>query len=244
MQNIFLSTTGQFKFFADKSLSQDFNKVAPVVETGLTRMKGMTFNEFLNSSQFDTQKLYLYGEPLPSHLKCLFLKPSFLNKYELTSELLWVSLRYGSVSPMHYDLTEGCLIQLCGEKTVHLIDSVECFDQLKPYPVGHVHDRQSTLRLDELPSSIEIQTAVLTSGDLLYIPHAHWHYVYSENESISISLRFNPFEKILKRIAIEETACQQLTIHAAKIIIQQLLNDLPLHVQTAYKRRSKLFTNP
>lgn len=150
----------------------------------------------------------------------------------LTSTLLWVSPA-PTVSPLHFDMSEGVLCQLHGSKLVTLVDP-EWHGRLYPYPLQHAHDRQS--RVDDIHSpdparfplsvGVQVRRGVIDAGCLLYIPYAHWHQIESRRTSISVSVRWNPHEAALRQAALSAQATRTLPPHLRSAIQAQLLDSL------------------
>ena len=163
----------------------------------------------------------------------------------LTSTLLWVSPG-PTVSPLHFDLSEGLLCQLHGSKLVTLAAASESA-RLYPYPLRHAHDRQS--RVDDvhrpdaaqfpLACSVQLRQGEIRAGDLLYIPYAHWHQIESQHTSISVSMRWNPHEAALRQAALSAQATRTLPPHLRSAIQAQLLDSLgvPATVRDVNLRR-------
>lgn len=150
----------------------------------------------------------------------------------LTSTLLWVSPA-PTVSPLHFDMSEGVLCQLHGSKLVTLVDP-EWHGRLYPYPLQHAHDRQS--RVDDIHSpdparfplsvGVQVRRGVIDAGCLLYIPYAHWHQIESRRTSISVSVRWNPHAAALRQAALSAQATRTLPPHLRSAIQAQLLDSL------------------
>lgn len=103
--------------------------------------------------------------------------------------LLWIG-GAGTFTPLHHDLTNNVLIQICGRKRVVLI-SPEYRAQL--YNRHHVYsDVRDITRPDiqkEFPllEDVEIHDFVIEPGDALFIPIGWWHQVTSLDFSVSIT---------------------------------------------------------
>ena len=109
----------------------------------------------------------------------------------------WVSSQ-GCLTPMHYDLTDGVLAQMVGQKRVWLYDWK---DHDKCYLRGRGTDgweRQSAADLHgtaaaaNFPSLSKLQRwrADLSPGELLYIPSNMLHEVHARTPSFSLGWRF------------------------------------------------------
>lgn len=233
----------------------------------------------------DQPSYYLYGEKLPLELTDRLTPPALLpvdqsiNSQskdakqsdnpisQLTSSLLWVAIN-GSISPLHYDLSDGLLGQMIGEKHFTLIDPSVPHSILKPYPVGHPHDRQSSLTMpprherfqsgDQANNqSIDCFEGIVGPGELIYLPYAWWHQVESINQSnsrtvcqsVSITYRFNQSpsqQQSLQSVGLTEHVFHKQSMNhsiCAQLIGNQLfdsLNDCSIVVPVMYMLRSKL----
>lgn len=157
----------------------------------------ITLKEFLN----DHSEAYLYGEPIP---ESMFPGTPDMITSPVTSKLLWVTPS-SSLSPLHYDLSEGILTQIHGTKTVLLLPPTrEVYDAVDPFPQRHPSDRQSQLSVamdgSGLPEPIKEQAMVFTinQGESLYIPYGWWHQVQAAGSSISVTWRWNPYLESLQ----------------------------------------------
>ena len=150
----------------------------------------------------------------------------------LTSTLLWVSPA-PTVSPLHYDLSEGVLAQLHGTKRITLA-ATKYNKELYPYPLAHAHDRQSQVdnihdpdaRAFPLSRSVPLLSGDLDAGSLLYIPYGWWHQIESIDTAISISMRWNPYEEALRQAAAAAGGTRMLPPAARTLIQQQLFTQL------------------
>ena len=207
----------------------------------------MTLEELGRRVQEGGDRYYLYGEPLPPHLHTLLPPPAVLSHCpSLTSSLLWVAMT-GSLSPLHFDLSDGVLVQLEGVKRFLLFPPSH-YAQLAPHPLHHPHDRQSTLTLCTVPSRASLPAGVspllctLTPSELLFLPYGWWHQVESRGVSVSATYRWNEWEEGLRRVqAAESTTTQKgLPPAASAAIVAEALTTLPRHVALWAMRRSAL----
>ena len=165
----------------------------------------------------------------------------------LTSSLLWVSIT-GSLSPLHYDLSDGVLAQLEGTKRFLLFPPSH-YSQLAPHPVHHPHDRQSTLILSTCPpspSSLPPRTcphlATLRCTELLLLPYGWWHQVESRSPSVSVSYRWNEWTPALRRLYLIEVGATRrgLPPSVTARLVAEAMADLPAFVSVWVMRRSSL----
>jgi len=206
----------------------------PVPATGdkAGHRESMPFNRFVELSKSSTDRsesnaYYLYGEPMPQQLQTFFPIPHVLSSVPspLTSILLWVSPA-PTISPLHFDLNEGILAQIDGEKRVSMARPDE-IDNLYPYPIQHVHDRQS--QVDDIHDpdphrfprarAVKLWSGLLTPGSLLYLPYGWWHQLESVSTSISVSMRWNPYDEALRTAAITAHATRNMPAHIRSRIL-------------------------
>eukprot|EP00455_Lapot_gusevi_P036358 TRINITY_DN4042_c0_g2_i1.p1 TRINITY_DN4042_c0_g2~~TRINITY_DN4042_c0_g2_i1.p1 ORF type:complete len:197 (+),score=11.01 TRINITY_DN4042_c0_g2_i1:163-753(+) len=188
--------------------------------------------------------MYVYGEPLPSELSGHLPLPDYLPA-ESTSSLLWVAT-CGSCSPLHYDLSEGVMLQIHGRKQFLLIpptDLQACY----PYPVAHPHDRQSRINdvhqpdLEKYPhfGNLAAVQATLEPGQLLYIPYGWWHQVESSGVNISVSYRWNPYEDALRvaALASRRFGLASMPAPVATQMYESFLTGIPAPIQAVLLQR-------
>ena len=251
MSNVFRSQDGRYTFFDPKRQAGSAQRV------GLQRQR-MTFDEFVHRARgtaaeseerkegeaeerperkevddaahtSDSSQYYLYGEPMPAPLQPLLPPPTILSPIpSLSSSLLWVAV-LGSVSPLHYDLSDGVLCQLHRSKHF-LLAPPRHYAALAPYPTAHAHDRQSQLHLDTRQTAsseagggdteeggVECWVGEVRAGEMLYLPYGWWHQVESKGECVSVTYRWDEHQQQLEQIRAVSTyttsqrcICQQL----------------------------------
>lgn len=108
---------------------------------------------------------------------------------------LWVSAA-NTVSRVHYDQPEGLLAAVMGTKRVMLFAPSEKRN-LYPYPPWSPSAQFAQVDLDQpdmrrFPRLARARGAIaeLVPGDALYLPGGHWHYVESDEVTISIGFRW------------------------------------------------------
>lgn len=94
----------------------------------------------------------------------------------------------GIVTPLHHDLTNNFLVQICGRKEVQLIPALQT-----PYVYNDVgvFSAAEFPNFDEkrhpLMKKVKPLTVVLAPGEALFIPIGWWHRVEGLDISISVS---------------------------------------------------------
>ncbi|GAQ89297.1 hypothetical protein KFL_005080060 [Klebsormidium nitens] len=108
---------------------------------------------------------------------------------------LWMSPR-GAVSPLHFDASPSCLLQVRGRKRMLLYDSRD-LPALYPYPDDHPLRRRAQVdptapALSAFPAFAEVAAleAALCPGDVIFFPRRWAHYTESQDFSMSVSCRF------------------------------------------------------
>jgi len=171
-----------------------------------------------NANTSSSTRLYLYGEPMPVALRPLLPAPPLLAQCgsALTSQLLWATAT-GNCSPLHYDLSDGILIQLTGCKRVSLFPNhppsrvplagtdsatAKSLDPLYPYPLQSAHDRQSQINdihaadLTQFPlfsqACAQRYSGEVRPFEVLYIPFGWWHQVCSLSKPNLIGVTLAP----------------------------------------------------
>jgi len=171
-----------------------------------------------HENSISSTRLYLYGEPMPVALRPLLPAPPLLAQCgtALTSQLLWATAT-GNCSPLHYDLSDGILIQLTGCKRVTLFPNhppssvplagahsatAKSLDPLYPYPLQSAHDRQSQINdihaadLTQFPlfsrACAQRYSGEVRPFEVLYIPFGWWHQVCSLSKPNLIGVTLAP----------------------------------------------------
>jgi hypoxia-inducible factor 1-alpha inhibitor (HIF hydroxylase) len=114
---------------------------------------------------------------------------------DLKHNLLLVGM-HDVTTPVHYDGMENLFAMISGHKRCILFNPSQ-YRSLYPFPAHHPHDRQSQVDFDNpnfdmFPRFREAHgyETILEPGEVLYIPSHWWHYIESEENSMTISLNF------------------------------------------------------
>eukprot|EP00961_Rhodomonas_salina_P114762 1543974-Rhodomonas_salina.1 len=116
---------------------------------------------------------------------------------------VWVGSK-GNVTPLHFDLCHGCLIQIVGAKDVILFP-LETSRSLYPFPSSCGAPRTSRLDLDALLAGCKTTEETfplakdaiggvrcrIYAGDALYIPPFWWHHVTAAEDNVSVIMPFD-----------------------------------------------------
>lgn len=133
------------------------------------------------AGNFSLQKTTLKG--LCSDLEA----PSFLALGEDWQRYarLWIGPR-GTLTRLHHDLVPSIFVQVSGAKRFIMVNPL--FTPLIPNPRSVYSDCDPmTWHSDEALSKLPRYEFELSAGDMLYIPPAWWHWVYSCSASISVT---------------------------------------------------------
>lgn len=146
---------------------------------------------------------YLYGksyllDAVPA-LRDDLRTPACLAGIPETAQRLWISTP-GCVTPLHYDLSNGFLCQVRGNKQVWLFDPSQ-IDRLYPrgkqFPGLDNFERQSRVDIHhpDYEAFPELRRAAalectLREGDTLFIPSTWWHEVETLDLSLSVQFAF------------------------------------------------------
>jgi ribosomal protein L16 Arg81 hydroxylase len=168
-------------------------------------------NDTTTTAQRMYCRLYLDTQPaLVTDLNHLELEAVFLSHFESKNCGIWFSSS-GCVTPLHYDLCHGLLIQISGRKRFIFASPDET---IYLYPNRNPYSKNQTSSLANLtkwmsgdveemrrhPAIDEAQWYIvdLSPGDILYTPPGWWHYVISLDDSISVLLPFDmsPHEQL------------------------------------------------
>lgn len=216
---------------------------------GSNRLKdSLTFKEF---SQRSNESLYIYGESLPIAIRqsIEILNSSIFQIPNLTSELIWVALD-GNCSPLHYDLCNGLLLQLEGEKNIFMFPP-DCYDSLYPFQVTHSSDRQS--QIDDIHNPNKEQFPLYSkllhtrpplkftvcTGDALFIPCGWWHQVESIGLSVSATLRWDDCEHVMRSLICKKKVLESLPLPIRNSLLDESVETLSLsdELKTIIKKR-------
>ncbi len=146
--------------------------------------------------------VYMAQNDLPLGLQKDIEIPSFcsqLGNGRLYSTMIWIG-PHGCVSPFHFDPLDNCYIQIVGVKRIWLYPphaapylyagsghqkKTEESLQANTSPVNPRDvDRQLYPLVSELPVALQ---AHLQPGDVLFMPRKWWHYVVTEETSVSVN---------------------------------------------------------
>ncbi|CAG7838647.1 unnamed protein product [Allacma fusca] len=158
-----------FKYFDQKKADEYTGEFVPDIIR-----EEMTFEHFLAKYNGDRDKERVYfQQPLNNtvgrQIATDFVKFNWTWNIRMTHEWSWGRKRFFLFPP-------------------------EYFPNLYPYPVHHPHDRQSQVDfdfpdLDRFPKFREAKgvEAIISPGEILYIPMYWWHHVINADDTIAIN---------------------------------------------------------
>lgn len=99
-----------------------------------------------------------------------------------------------TLTPMHFDMSNGILCQLYGTKRIYAVSPA---DSARLYPYAH-----SCTKSPVLPSAPDLQSfpdyadvtlyeGRLNRGEVLFLPTGWWHSIVAEGPSVSVSREFD-----------------------------------------------------
>ena len=95
--------------------------------------------------------------------------------------MMWIGPQ-GTFTPLHFDLTNNLLVQLCGLKEFTLVPPHQTrFLYHAQHVFSEVHDLDDPDRLERFPLSAPVTPyeVILEPGDALFVPIGWWHQVRS-----------------------------------------------------------------
>jgi hypothetical protein len=192
--SVWVSATGMFPGGRGPyDPKQYLSKQMPLSEC-MSRMRGVSASRFFN----DKERYFLYQASV-GHFEELVgeIDMSRYLREEVLSKNFWLS-GPGNITPIHYDLFDNFLVQLMGHKRV-LLWAPSHYSKLQFNPIGTTHDRVSrvdpTRRDDDAAREVEnlsVYVHDLLPGDVLYIPFAWPHFVFTQEFSASVNFWWNP----------------------------------------------------
>jgi lysine-specific demethylase 8 len=163
-------------------------------EAGLVQHR-MRLDEFVRErlEQPDGGYVMAPWEELPASLTADVPVPARMARSPLVRRKLWIS-RTGTVSPLHRDMPQNLLVQLCGEKTVWLAAPGQARN-VYPYSLfsgspNLAHADLERPDLERWPRSARVHALVgrLTPGDGVFIPARWWHQIRTDATSVSVNV--------------------------------------------------------
>lgn len=203
--SVYLSDSHKFRYFDEKKAKESKTFVPHMQRE---EMKFCQFYDKIRNWKKGDKRLYLQqalNDGVGKRIVIDFLGFNWTwindqqkrnNWGQLTSNLLLIG-QEGNVTPVHYDEQQNFFAQIWGKKKMTLF-SPDQFECLYPFPVYHPCDRQSQVDLEEpdfarFPklSGLHGYEAVVSPGDVLYIPMYWWHHVESIPSSNLITTSIN-----------------------------------------------------
>lgn len=154
------------------------------------------------------EKYYVFQVPLDSFEK--IGKKVNMSQYlppDITAMNFWLS-GPGNKTTIHYDLSDGFLVQLMGKKTVLVWNPSE-YNLLQLNPLGSLNERESKIDLTSHKdvaltlANVPVSVHQLLPGQILFIPYGWSHYVLTESLSVSVNYWWTPDEITRIKIAYE-----------------------------------------
>jgi hypothetical protein len=117
--------------------------------------------------------------------------PEYLDGSKRQNTFLWFGPK-GTITPLHHDMTNNLMAQVCGRKLIKLIPS---YDIANVYNDFHCYSAVDcgAVNYERFPKfrQARLIECELGPGDLLFLPIGWWHYV--QGLSVSITVSFTNF---------------------------------------------------
>jgi hypothetical protein len=187
-------------------LKHEFCEILTSLTTRESIQQILLSNDMISSSHNQRMycRLYFDHQPLlaaDTHHQPL--QSIFCSHFEQKNCGIWFSSSE-CVTPLHYDLCHGLLIQISGKKrfifaspddTIYLYPNRDPYSKNQTSSIANLTKWISgdTEEMRRHPTIDEAQWYVidLSPGDILYTPPGWWHYVVSLEPSISVLLPFD-----------------------------------------------------
>ncbi|MBL4648066.1 MAG: cupin-like domain-containing protein [Gammaproteobacteria bacterium] len=178
-------------------------KLDPKKGGNMYKSKEMLFVEYVN--QLTNKKdgvgfHYLQSLSIPKQFPQLLkdIQPnSYIQGKKVMAMNFWMGSA-GNVTPMHYDPMNNFLLQIKGKKRLILIKP-NYFSAMYPHPWRSPIRIMSQVEFDEpdfdkFPklANIEYSSVELHEGEMLFLPSAWWHQVYTLELAISVNMWWTP----------------------------------------------------
>jgi hypothetical protein len=189
--DVAVSLTGAFRYAPDGSaLDADSQFIVP----------GIPFNDaaaLILDEAPGNPKYYISQQDVRGRLPALLPDLSFPPVSEPARINLWFGSA-GTVTPLHFDLSNNLYAQIFGSKRFTLFSPQET-QYLHPFPAGSRLQNLSHIDLENPDSEQRASlqkarptTLTIEPGQLLFLPAFWWHHVRSNGISISVSQWWAP----------------------------------------------------
>jgi hypothetical protein len=166
-------------------------------------MKVSDFLDLMYGRKQSAKRYYLQQQLLHDAFPALAFDieaPIYGRHKQLGKPALWLGPA-GSISPAHYDISHNFLAQVSGRKRVVLYPRRD-LDKLYPFSMMSSIPHLSRVDIEKpdltrFPRFIEATAfeATLEPGDMLFIPFAWWHQVYSIEAGASVNFFWSDGER-------------------------------------------------
>lgn len=141
------------------------------------------FREFQKAGEEDGSSSYLAGAEAPESLRAKIQTPHLFDDFSFLAPKMWMGFKPTKMQ-CHQDLVDNFLLQLDGEKTVHLSHPSRFSDDQIITTFSNPYYRYTLEKLGASGGDLEI---VLKAGDAVYIPAGWWHQTATDGLSFSVN---------------------------------------------------------
>lgn len=162
--------------------------------------KQMLFGDYVDmiTSNESTNDFYMTASNTTKNMEALKelwddidMLPEYLDPQSDRKGFFWFGPA-GTITPLHHDLTNNFMAQVCGRKLIKLVTACQT-----PYVYNHWHC-YSEIDMDNIDyaryplfQKVNVMELILEPGEILFLPIGCWHYV--RGLDISITMSFTNF---------------------------------------------------
>ena len=151
----------------------------------------ITNNESTNDFYMTAYNTSKNSEALKELWNDIDMLPEYLDAQSDRKGFFWFGPA-GTITPLHHDLTNNFMAQVCGRKLIKLVTACQM-----PYVYNHYHC-YSEIDMDNIDyaryplfQKANVMELILEPGEILFLPIGCWHYV--RGLDISITMSFTNF---------------------------------------------------
>ena len=173
----------------------------PLYEINMKKLqKQLLFSDYIDmvKNHESTNDFYITASNTSKNMEALKelwddidMLPEYLDTQSDRKGFFWFGPA-GTITPLHHDLTNNFMAQVCGRKLIKLIPACQT-----PYVYNHLHC-YSQIDMDNIDyeryplfKNANVIELILEPGEVLFLPVGCWHYV--RGLDITITMSFTNF---------------------------------------------------